>query len=116
MLAALSSKSGSGVGAVAGDLLGIKSSGALFIGILSSRTVEDRLIEQFQLKKVYSKKYEQDARAKLAENTGVSEDRKSGIITLTVTDRDPRRAAVMAQAYVRSEERRVGKECRSRWS
>ncbi|SRR6266446_731208 len=100
MLAALSSKSGSGVGAVAGDLLGIKSSGALFIGILSSRTVEDRLIEQFQLKKVYSKKYEQDARAKLAENTGVSEDRKSGIITLTVTDRDPRRAAVMAQAYV----------------
>lgn len=100
MLAALSSKSGSGLGAVAGDLLGIKSSGALFIGILSSRTVEDRLIEQFQLKKVYSKKYEQDAREKLAENTGLSEDRKSGIITLTVTDRDPKRAAVMAQAYV----------------
>jgi len=100
MLAALSSKSGNGLGAVAGDLLGIKSSGALFIGILSSRTVEDRLIEQFQLKKVYSKKYEQDAREKLAGNTGLSEDRKSGIITLTVMDRDPKRAAVMAQAYV----------------
>jgi uncharacterized protein involved in exopolysaccharide biosynthesis len=100
MLAALSSKSGGGLGAFAGDLLGLKSSGALFVGILRSQTVEDRLVERFQLKRVYSVKLEEDAREKLAENTGLSEDRKSGIIAISVTDRDPNRAAAIAQAYV----------------
>ena len=39
-------------------------------------------------------------RAKLLENTEISEDRKSGIISIAVTDRDPKRAAGIAQAYV----------------
>jgi uncharacterized protein involved in exopolysaccharide biosynthesis len=100
MLAALASKGGSSLGGIAGDLLGMKSSGALFIGVLSSRTVQDRLIERFELKKVYSVKLEEDARKKLSERTGLSEDRKSGIIDITVTDRDPKRAAAIAGAYV----------------
>jgi uncharacterized protein involved in exopolysaccharide biosynthesis len=100
VLAALTARSGSGLGAIAGDLLGMKSSGALFIGVLSSRTVEDRLVERFQLKKVYSVKLDEDARKKLREKTELSEDRKSGIIGITVTDHDPRRAAALAQAHV----------------
>jgi len=100
MLAALTAKSGSGMGAVAGDLLGIRGSGALFTGILGSRTVEDRLIARFHLHQVYAVRLEQDARAKLAENTEISEDRKSGIITISVTDDDAKRAAAIAQAYV----------------
>jgi uncharacterized protein involved in exopolysaccharide biosynthesis len=100
MLAALTSKSGSGMGAVAGDLLGVRGSGALFTGILGSRTVEDRLVARFQLHKVYAIRLEQDTRAKLAENTEISEDRKSGIITISVTDRDPKRAAAITQGYV----------------
>jgi uncharacterized protein involved in exopolysaccharide biosynthesis len=100
MLAALSGKAGSGLGAVAEDLLGVKNSGALFIGILGSRTIEDRLITRFDLQRVYGCRLEADARRKLAENTVVFEDRKSGIISITVTDRDAGRAAAMAQAYV----------------
>ena len=100
MLAALTAKTGGSAGAVAGDLLGIKSSGALFVGVLRSRTVADRLAARFDLRKLYSLRLEEDARYKLAENTAVSEDRKSGILSITVTDRDPRRAAAMAQAYV----------------
>ena len=100
MLAALTAKTGAGAGAVAGDLLGIKSSGALFVGILRSRTVGDRLAERFDLRKLYSLRLAEDARKKLADNTEVSEDRKSGILSITVTDREPRRAAAMAQAYV----------------
>ena len=100
MLAALSAKTGNGLGAFAGDLLGMKSSGALFIGILRSQTVQDRLIDRFDLKKVYWTSLEETARKKLSENTSLSEDRKSGIITITVTDGDPRRAAAIAQAYV----------------
>jgi uncharacterized protein involved in exopolysaccharide biosynthesis len=100
MLASLTAKTGGGLGGVAGDLLGMKSSGALFVGILRSRTVEDRIAERFQLKKVYAIKLEEDVRGKLFENTTVSEDRKSGILTIAVTDHDPRRAAEMAQGYV----------------
>jgi uncharacterized protein involved in exopolysaccharide biosynthesis len=100
MLAALTAKSGSGMGAVAGDLLGVRGSGALFTGILGSRTVEDRLIARFHLHQVYAVRLEQDTRAKLVENTEISEDRKSGIITIAVTDHDPKRAAAIAQAYV----------------
>jgi len=100
MLAALASKTSGGIGAIAGDVLGIKSSGSLFIGILRSRTVEDRLVDRFQLKKVFGTKLDEDARKELSQNTGASEDRKSGIITLTVIDRDRQRARAMATAYV----------------
>lgn len=100
MLAALSAKSGGGLAPFAGDLLGVKSSGALFVGILRSATVEDRLIERFNLRQVYGARYEQDARAKLAQNTSIDEDRKSGIISITVTDHDAKRATAIARAYV----------------
>lgn len=100
MLAALTAKTGVGLGGIAGDLLGVKSSGALFIGILRSRTVEDRVIERFDLKRVYWTKLDEAARRKLEENTAISEDRKSGILSITVTDNDPSRAASIAKAYV----------------
>src|ERR1035438_702897 len=74
MLADLTSKAGSGVGGVAGSLLDVKSSGALFVGILGSRTVEDRLVQRFDLKKVYGRRLEEDATKKLGENTGIGED------------------------------------------
>lgn len=99
MLAALSGKSSSLAG-VAGDLLGVGGSGALFVGILESQTVQDRLVQRFDLKRVYWDRLEEDARKDLAERTGILEDRKSGIITISVSDRDPHRATAIAQAYV----------------
>lgn len=89
-----------GLGSLTGDYLGIKSSGALFIGIVNSQTAQDRLIDEFNLKKVYRVSKIEDARRALTEHTSVSEDRKSGIITIAVTDHDPKRAATLAQAYV----------------
>jgi capsule polysaccharide export protein KpsE/RkpR len=85
---------------VAGDLLGMKSSGALFIGVLRSQTAQDRLVQQFDLRKIYGKRLIVDARTKLDENTSISEDRKSGIITISVTDHTPQRAAALANSYV----------------
>lgn len=99
MMAAMASKVG-GLGSVAGDLLGMKSSGALFIGVLRSQTSQERLIQEFGLQKVYGKKLITDARTKLDENTSISEDRKSGIISISVTDHDKNRAAAIANAYV----------------
>src|SRR5438445_2464131 len=100
MMAAMASKVGGGLGSVAGDLLGAKSSGALFIGVLRSQTAEDRLIQQFDLRKIYGTRLVMDARKKLDENTSIAEDRKSGIITISVTDHSPQRAAALANAYV----------------
>jgi capsule polysaccharide export protein KpsE/RkpR len=99
MLAALSAKAGNGLGAVAGDLLGNNSTGALFLGVLRSRTLEDRLVQRFDLKKVYGVKLEEDARTQLSNVTGISQDHKSGIISLSVIDHTPDRAAALAQAY-----------------
>lgn len=100
MMASMAAKNTGGLGAMAADLLGSNTTGALFMGILRSDTAESRLVEQFDLKKVYGERLEQDARADLDQRTSVSEDRKSGIISISVTDRSPERAAGLAKAYV----------------
>jgi uncharacterized protein involved in exopolysaccharide biosynthesis len=102
MMAAAAAKGAGGgaLGSVAGDLLGLKSTGALFVGVLRSQTAQDRLVHQFDLRKVYGKSLIMDARLKLEENTSIAEDRKSGIITLSVTDHSAQRAAALAAAYV----------------
>ena len=101
LMAGLSGKGDvGGLGAFAGDLLGMKSTGALFIGVLQSRTVRDHIVQRFDLKKVYGVRLEEFARQKLAERTSITEERKSGIISMNVTDRDARRAAAIASAYV----------------
>jgi len=100
VMAALVGKTGSGLGAMAGDLLGLKSTGSLFVGMLRSETCQDRLVQQFDLKRVYGENYTEDARAKLAEHTAIVEDRKSGIISISVTERSPQRAAALANAYI----------------
>ena len=100
MLAALSSRVGGGLSGLAESALGMKTTGALFIGILKSDTVKDDLISKFDLQKVYRARYIDDARKVLAARTNISDDRESGIITISVWDHDPQRAAAMAQEYV----------------
>jgi uncharacterized protein involved in exopolysaccharide biosynthesis len=100
MEAALATQGTSGLGSLAGELLGVKTTGALFIAVMHSRTVQDRIIARFNLKKVYRTRLQQEARKNLESNTGISEDRKSGVIALSVTDRDAHRAAAIAGAYI----------------
>ena len=92
-----------GVGSVMGfasKLLGLSTSGSLIAGVAQSRTVEDDIIAQFGLMKLYSAKYPEDARKKLEDSTEIKEDPKTGIIALSFEDKDPKRAAAIAQAYV----------------
>jgi uncharacterized protein involved in exopolysaccharide biosynthesis len=94
----------SGLAGIAGvgagmDALGLKSQGAKFVGMLHSRSVADRLIDRFDLMKVYHAKLREDARRALDERTIIIEDRKTGIISVSVQDRDRHRAAQIAQAY-----------------
>lgn len=100
MLGALTAKAGDAVGAVAGDVLGLRTSGATMVGILGSRTIQDDLIDQFDLRKVYSERRYNETRKVLEKRTNISEDKKSGIITISVEDSNPVRAAALAKAYV----------------
>ena len=100
MMAALSSRVGGSLAGMAESALGMKTTGALFVGILGSDTVKDDLIHKFDLQKIYRTRYIEDTRKELSTHTGISEDSKSGIITISVTDHDPQRAKAMAQEYV----------------
>ena len=79
--------------------LGLKSPSDLFVAMLKSRTVEDNLINRFDLRKVYWVKHYQDARKKLESRSSIDAS-DEGVISISVTDRDPRRAAAIANAYV----------------
>lgn len=85
---------------MASDMMGMKSSSAVFARVLESRTVQDHLIDRFDLRKVYSQKYWEDARKKLTKRTTISEDKKSGVIAISVQDHDPALATQLANAYV----------------
>jgi uncharacterized protein involved in exopolysaccharide biosynthesis len=87
-------------GEIANGLLGLKSTSDVFVGILTTRTVQDQIIEQLNLKRVYGVQRMQDARAALASRTSISVDRKSQIITISTTDHDPKLAAAIGEAYI----------------
>ena len=86
-------------GLAAADELGLKNPADLFIAMLKSRTIEDRLVDRFDLRKVYGSKRYQDARKELASRSEIIAD-KGGLISIAVTDRDPARSTQLANAYV----------------
>ena len=102
MLAALASRAGSlgALGGLASSFLGGQSSTALFEDLLRSGTVSDHLISRFNLQQVYHKRYRVDAAKHLAHLTAIKDDKKSGVITITVEDTSRVRARDLAQAYL----------------
>jgi capsule polysaccharide export protein KpsE/RkpR len=101
MLAALVGKSsGGGLAGLAGSLLGAKNSGALFVALLHSGTVSEHLIDRFDLQRVYRKHYRLDTAKRLGHLTKITEDTKSGVISIVVTDQTRERARDLAQGYL----------------
>jgi len=103
LLAAMAGRGQTGLGALgalAGGFLGGGGNTALFIDLLRSGTVGGHLIDRFDLQRVYHKRYRVDAAKFLARRTKIVDDKKSGVITLTVTDTDPVRARDIAQGYL----------------
>ena len=97
---ALAHAPGVDLGSVVSGLMGTRGQSDLFMGVMKSRTVQDQLIDKYHLQAVYGKRLKEDARKKLDSETEISEDRRSGIISIRVTDRNPQRAAAMAGEYV----------------
>jgi uncharacterized protein involved in exopolysaccharide biosynthesis len=83
-----------------GGLFSNRTPGSTVIGILGSRTIRDHIIKRFQLGAVYHGRYPEDIRNTLADHTDLAEDRKSGLMSIAVTDTDRYRARDIAAAYV----------------
>jgi capsule polysaccharide export protein KpsE/RkpR len=87
----------SGVGSAA---LGMKTTGAEFVGIMGSRTVQESLVKRFDLVHHYKGKLVEDACTRLKADTTIHEDPRSGIITISVKADDTVLASNIASGYV----------------
>jgi tyrosine-protein kinase Etk/Wzc len=99
LLAQFGSSSGS-LASLAGGSLGLKNPNDLQVAMLKSRTVEDAMIGRFHLKEQYKSKVQSDARKKFESVVDIDNGSKDGLIRVSVTDGDPKRAAEMANAYI----------------
>ena len=81
-------------------ILGTNSQSDLYVGMLQSRTILDNIISRFDLKTLYHKKTLEETRVKLKQKTNIQSDQKNNIIIITTEDKDPQRAADMANAFV----------------
>jgi uncharacterized protein involved in exopolysaccharide biosynthesis len=97
-----------GLGALAGGAAGIKTPTDQYLAYLESNTLRDELIEKFKLRDRYKAKYQQDARNTLKAVTKATADKKSGLITIEVDDKDPKFAAELANAYVQALSHMIG--------
>jgi tyrosine-protein kinase Etk/Wzc len=92
-----------GMGSLAslfGGGLGFKNPADMYVSLLVSRTVEDALIQRFGLMQEYHAKRMSDTRKALEGRTTAVAGMKDGLIRLSVEDRDPHRAADLANGYV----------------
>ena len=85
---------------LAGSSLGLKNPNDLQVAMLKSRTMEDAMIDRFNLTALYREKRKSDARKAFEKVVDIEDGIKDGLIRISVTDKDPRRAAEMANAYV----------------
>lgn len=84
-----------------GASIGGPTTADLYVSMLKSDTVKDPIIDRFRLLDLYGKTYRTDAYKILDKNSSISLGKKDGIITIAVSDKDPKRAAAIANAYVK---------------
>jgi tyrosine-protein kinase Etk/Wzc len=87
------------LGGLAGAATGLKSPADQYIAFMKSVSVQDALIERFNLVEKYEAKFKTDARASLTGSVRISSG-KDGLISVEVDDKDPKFAAELANAHV----------------
>lgn len=72
----------------------------LYVTILKSETIKDPIIDRFKLMTVFGKELRSDAYRLLDAKALITPGKKDGVVTIEFSDRDPQRAAAIANAYV----------------
>lgn len=89
---------GTATAGMASGLLGLKSPGDLYVEMISGPTIYDHIIERFKLRQLYGEKYIEGTRKALGMRASITAQ-KDGLISISVTDKDPKRAAEIANAF-----------------
>lgn len=96
------------LGGLAGAATGLKNPADQYVAFLKSNSVEDALIDRFDLIGRYKAQFKQDARARLEGSVKITSG-KDGLISVAVEDTDPRFAADLANAHVEELTRLLGR-------
>ncbi len=102
MASALTSQLGS-LGTMAmlsGGGLNLKNPNDMYVAMFHTQAVEDSMIRRYNLMQEYGNAYMSDARKAFEKRFDVDGSRKDGLIHISVEDKDPKRAAEMANGYV----------------
>jgi len=86
------------IAGIGGSSSALKNPADIYVTLIKSRSVADRIVDRFNLMQLYGLRRE-ETRAVLDVVTKVTGD-KGGLIAIEVKDHDPKRAADMANAYV----------------
>lgn len=78
----------------------IRTPGDMYVGILQSRTVAENMVARFDLKKVFRVKKESAAEKTLAVASIFDSGARDDLITISVTNRDPKLARDIAAGYL----------------
>ena len=88
-----------GLAGLAGGAMGIKNPADMYLAMLKSRTLMEKIANHFGLQQLYEAKTLTDTLKTLESNSNFTAG-KDGVITIEVSDLDPKRAADMANAFV----------------
>lgn len=89
-----------------GTIAGLPSGGAprghadQYVAFLQSVAVTDRIVQHFDLQKLYDAQFKSSARKALIANTRIAANKKDGLIAIEVDDPSPQRAADIANRFV----------------
>lgn len=88
-----------GLAGMAGSSLGIKNPNDLYVAMLKSRNVMEKIARRFDLQKIYEQETLTGTLKALEESMVVSSG-KDGVITVEVSDKDPQLAANIANSFI----------------
>jgi uncharacterized protein involved in exopolysaccharide biosynthesis len=98
-----------GMGGLGGLVGAVKSPGDQYIAYMESNILQDQLIVKYKLQERYDQKYLENTRKVLKKKVKLTSDKKTGLITIEVDDHDPKFAADLANDYVDSLSRMIGR-------
>jgi len=99
MMSAMMAQMG-GLAGIVGGGIGGTSKADLYVTMLKSEALKDPLIDRFKLMELYKAKFRAAAYEALDESAAISTGKKDGVITIAMSDMDPKLAAAIANAYV----------------
>ena len=86
--------------ALAGGALPIKNVADEYVALLKSRTVTDTIVQRFNLREEYGERYIEDTRREFEKRVKITAGVKDGLISIEAEDKDPKRAAAIANGLV----------------